>query len=246
MLKQIIDLVSILITNANKNKNSRKDHYQHIPEDQPFLPEKVDEVNITIDKRVRDKYRKGWIKKVRKDNIIEITLHGTAGSSSTDGLLRWMYQGARAKQYYKGVALFHYAIGRKDYKIVEVIDPDYWVYHSSSGKHDKKTIGIELLNPSKTNRDPYTDEQYGLLFDLIFEYLIPNYPTITQISSHDYNRIVYSGLSKKGCPGNFDWDKLSKELDARGYSYKIDGNLHYDIKKKSETSNQPTKESKEA
>ena len=193
-------------------------------------------VNITINKQVRNKYKRGWIRKIRKTNkpIVEITLHGTAGGTSTTGLLRWMYNGARAKLYYKGIALFHYLVGRNG-ELVEVIDPEYWVYHSQSGRHDKQTIGIELINPDKMNSGSYTEAQYKALFELIFDHLMPLYPTINKISTHRYNVIVYNRgrISAKQCPGTgFDFSRLSKELEKRLYNYKSDGQLRYNIKKK--------------
>jgi len=185
---------------------------------QPLIERK--KLDIIVDKQVRTKYQKGWIKKIREIPIDEIVIHGTAGGNSAESLLLWMLNGQRAKEYYKGIALFHYLIDRADSNIVEVLDPSYWVYHSSSGKLDRKTIGIELINPSKTNREPYTEEQYTLLFDLIFKHLLPTYPTITQIVSHDYNILTYSGKPPKGCPGaGFDWSLLEKEIVINNRKY---------------------------
>jgi len=177
-------------------------------------------VDIIIDRQVRTKYQAGWIHKVRTNPITEIVLHGTAGGMSAEGLLLWILSGERAKEYYKGIALFHYIIDRTESNIVEVIDPSYWTYHSSSGVHDKETIGVEMVNPSKTNREPFTDNQYKLVFNLIFKHLLPTYSTIDKIVSHDHNMKVYSGMPPKGCPGSgFDWTLLEKELTKNGKKF---------------------------
>jgi len=178
-------------------------------------------VDIIVDRQVRTKYQRGWIRKIRKLPISEIVIHSTAGGKTAEGILRWMMGGQRAREYYKGIALFHYLIDREGGdNIVEIIDPSYWVWHSGSGNHDKKTIGIEIVNPSKTNREPCTEEQYTLLFNLIFKHLIPAYPTINQIVSHDYNRITYSRKPPKGCPGSgFDWSRLEREIVINKMKY---------------------------
>lgn len=170
-------------------------------------------VDIIIDRQIRTKYQTGWIKKVRNNPITEIVLHGTAGGLSAEGLLLWILSGERAKEYYQGIALFHYIIDRTASNIVEIIDPSYYVYHSSSGAHDKETIGIEMVNPSKTNRELFTESQYTLIFNLIFKHLLPTYPSVKKIVSHDFNMKTFSGLPPKGCPGvGFDWIRLEKEL----------------------------------
>lgn len=181
-------------------------------------------VSIVIDKQIREKYRAGWINKYRKKDIDEIVIHGTAGGTSIDGLLSWMFGGERAKEYNQGIALFHYGIGQ-DGRIVEVLDPAYWVYHSSSGWHDKKTVGIELMNPDKANALPYTDAQYKALFELIFDHLVPLYPSITRIVSHNFNQQKYSGYGKQ-CPGQgFDWNKLVAEFKRRKIDVEVTGEV---------------------
>lgn len=199
----------------------------------------IDIVDI-IDNRIRAKYKKGFINKTRSKPITEVVIHGTAGGTTAAGLLNWMYNGGRAKEYNRGVALFHYLIGcgkkgEKKGLLVEVLDPKYYVYHSTSGRNDKQTIGIELLNPSKGNRQPYTPAQYASLFKLIFEHLMVLYPAINRITSHRYN--IWRWCSKKtaakrdkNCPGNFDWNKLDAELRRRGYAFQTNGNLRYNIK----------------
>jgi len=223
-IKILLNILKKVLGNMETNKN--------IIIEKPTLEK---EVNIKIDTTIRKKYKKGWAKKGRKKPIIEIVIHGTAGGSTTSGLLNWMMSGARAKKYNRGIGLFHYTIGRVG-NIVEVIDPNYWVYHSTSGNNDKQTIGIELLNPDKNNEDAYTSKQYKSLFDLIFNHLLPIYPSITRITSHRYNILTKNKKSiakkyDKNCPGNFDWFMLDKELKKQGYTFKVDGNLRFTIRK---------------
>lgn len=191
-------------------------------------------VNIGVDRKIREKYKSGWIKNIRNKPVTELVVHGTAGTSTIDGLLTWMYQGERAKNYYKGIGLFHYLIGRNEKpNIIEVISPEYYVLHSTSGsKHEKGTIGVELINPSKTNRDPYTDAQYVSLVDLFDKILYPVFPQINRIVGHIYNIMKFSREEPKACPGNgFDWERLQRDLKNRGYSFQYEKYCIYDIKK---------------
>ena len=183
---------------------------------------------------------KGWINKHRTKQVKEVVIHGTAGGETISGLLTWMYNWGRPS-YYDGIGLFHYAIGRGmknevDGLIVEIIDPEYYVYHSTSSSNDRSSIGIELLNPSKSNRDPYTKGQYESLFRLIFDHLMILYP-IERITSHRYNIWRWNPKSiaqkyDKNCPGNFDWSLLDTELRKRKFDFKVDGDLRYDISRK--------------
>ena len=205
------------------------------------LPPKTKEIPIQIEKRVRNKYQQGWVNKVRLVPIThkvipitEIVIHGTAGGRTIAGLVNWMLGGERRLNYLRGIGLFHFLIGRERGDIVELLDCNYWVWHSSSGKHDKQTIGIECINPSKSNSGSYTKEQYENLFSLIFDHLIPTYSTITRIVSHRYNCFIYRASNKKQCPGTgFDWKLLDNELRKRGYIFKTDGQCRYDITHKS-------------
>jgi len=186
---------------------------------------------IIVDTKIREKYKKGWENKKRKEDPIEVVIHGTAGGTSITDLLRWMAGGERAKEYLKGIALFHYGIGREG-ETIEVIDTDYWVYHSSSGSYDKKTIGIEMLNPSKWNDAEYTVEQYEALFSLIKNHLFPKYSSITRITSHRYNTFRFKASNKKQCPGpKFDWGQVNTFLRQNDYEWDEDGNLRYNIMK---------------
>jgi N-acetyl-anhydromuramyl-L-alanine amidase AmpD len=168
-------------------------------------------MKIIIDNRITDKFCKGLD---RLGTVIaEITIHATAGGGDTIG---WMASGGymgngkyRSEDYKKGVGLFHYHIS-KGGKVSQIIDPKYFVYHSSSGAHDKSTIGIELEKENRTNSDTPTDEQYDSLNDLI-AFLIDTYPTINTLSSHDYNAKYYSNRDPKPCPGSFDWSRIANK-----------------------------------
>ena len=148
----------------------------------------------------------------RKDSPTEIVIHGTGGGASAAALIDWMRSGERAKDYSRGIGLFHY-LNDFDGSITEIIDPKKWVYHSTSGQHDALTIGIENMNKSPHNDNGYTDKQYTALFELIDE-LMKKY-SIKSIVGHGYNGKKYSNLDKN-CPGNFDWQKLGKHLSDKG------------------------------
>jgi hypothetical protein len=191
-------------------------------------------VPIVVDKTVRTKYKSSWIDATRKPKlpIVEVVVHGTGGGDTVAGLLSWMYNDGRP-EYSKNIGFFHYAIGRggkgeKDGMIANVLDTEYWTYHSTCYKHDYQTIGVEMLNSSLSNRNPYTDAQYDSLFKLIFDYLMPLYPTITRIVGHRYNiwRWNSEAVAKqydKNCPGSFDWGRLEKEITKRGFTFDSDG-----------------------
>lgn len=216
-MKKIIDILLNIFREFSLH-NKKPVQIDNIEE----YTEEESSINITVNKKIRTKYKKGWIRKIRKKAITEITIHGTGGGTTMFGFLKWMYNGERASNYYKGISLFHYIIDKQG-NIVEVIDPNYWVYHSTSGGHAKREIGIELLNSSKSNRNKYTEEQYKSLIDLI-EYLSNLYPSIKQITSHRYNIWRYNRKSTarkydKACPGKgFDWNVLKKYF---GKKFKI-------------------------
>lgn len=153
---------------------------------------------------VTQTWHPGWKRNI--EDITECVIHGTGGGKTATGLLSWMIGGERSKQYKKGIALFHFLIDRK--RIIYQLSPiDRWYYHSSSGKHDKKTIGIELLNPAPGNEGDYTEGQYSSLEDLLFGSLFAC-RSITRIVGHDYNYNTYLG-KRKGCPGKyFSWTRI--------------------------------------
>ena len=170
-------------------------------------------------KEIERLYTRG-LKRTKKP--VEIVVHGTAGGSSAQGLIKWMtglinskdkWEKQRAADYLKGVALFHFVIDY-DGTIYQLINPDNFVYHSQAGLYDSNTIGVELMNSKPKNAGTYTAEQYKALAELI-EYLKRHrFPLITRISTHDFNAWTYSGLKKTTpCPGpNFRFTELKAAL----------------------------------
>jgi len=54
----------------------------------------------------------------------------------------------------------------------------------------------------------------------VFKHLLPTYPSINKIVSHDYNMKTFSGLPPKGCPGTgFDWTLLEKKLTSNNKKF---------------------------
>lgn len=170
---------------------------------------------ISVEPRIEAMYQAGIRDKVRQCAIREIVIHGTAGGSTMASLINWMLGGEQAANYNRGIGLFHYAIDRGGL-ITQVINPRYWVYHSLSGLHDQETVGIELINPTRDNGGPYTDEQYAALADLI-DYMMRINPNCRQIVSHNYNGLTYSRIGKN-CPGNFSWTRLVQSLSERKWN----------------------------
>ncbi|HUT63049.1 MAG TPA: N-acetylmuramoyl-L-alanine amidase [Anaerolineae bacterium] len=163
-------------------------------------------MNLFIVKEIRNKYD-GLPR--NPDEIDEIVIHGTGGGTAK-GIIKWMSSDTceRKENYKKSIGLFHYEIDRNG-DIYEIMHPDYrWAYHSGSGKHDRKTIGIELVNPSAGNKDDYTDEQYDSLIVLIKK--LTDSFEVRRIVSHDFNRKKYSNIEPKPCPGPlFDWNRIA-------------------------------------
>lgn len=193
---------------------------------------------IAIDKQIRTKYKNGWINRVRKVKPQEVVIHGTGGGNSVEGFMSWMYNDGRPG-YNDGIGLFHYLIGPKG-EVIEIIDPEYWVYHSHSDQHSVYEIGIEMMNSSKSNRDAYTQAQYDSVFKLIFEHLIPLYPSISRICGHRYNMINYNPKNYQTfyyqCPGEgFKLANLDQALTDNGFTckqYQFDQTawLRYELK----------------
>lgn len=149
--------------------------------------------------------------------ISEIVIHHTAGEGGWSALKKWMTSPVceRKEQYKKFIGFAHYYI-EKQGNIYQPYSDEYWMYHSCSGKHDKKTIGIEICHLS----GKFTDNQYASLIELIEN--IYQTCAIQDIVSHDYNYKKYSNKTK-GCPGeNFEWEILraglkSKNIEPRFY-----------------------------
>ena len=70
---------------------------------------------------IRQTYCNGF---ARSKPVKYIVVHGTGGGSSAQRLLKWMRKPGQAQQdrYKRGIALFHYLIGREG-EIIEIIDP---------------------------------------------------------------------------------------------------------------------------
>ena len=184
---------------------------------------------MKINTTIREKYHRGFDREGEK--VTEIVIHGTGGGVTASGLINWMLTNGRPSEYKKGIALFHYLIDTNG-EVTEIISPDNWVFHSSSGTHDKTTIGIENINPDAHNESEYTASQYQGLIKLI-TVLMKKYP-ITSIVGHGQNRLKYSGTYKE-CPGSkFRWDIIENELLSRGYSFQKSKEHLYNIRKADE------------
>lgn len=183
-------------------------------------------MNIIINNDIRNKYNKGF---PRPGLPNEIVIHATGGGKSAADLIKWMMGGERAHEYYGGIALFHY-LNDYDGNVTEIIDPDRWIYHSSSGTHDSETIGIENMSPAADNSYGFTEQQYQSLFELILS-LLEKYP-INSIAGHNFNTIKFSGQQyvKVPCPGNFNWNRLADFLSLNGYSFGYEDQHFYNIK----------------
>ena len=227
--KQVVDKVS-------KHFKTKSDTSNEV--DTIKKPVKTPKVKIAINEKIREKYknltRHSWNKHKRDIKTInEVVVHATAGGSFK-GIQNWMvgYNGKKAqrhKEYKDSIALFHYMIGKKG-EIVEIINPEYWVWHSSSGKHDKETIGIEFVKSDNKNMSKITPAQYKAFFELLFNHIMVEYP-ITRITGHNYNCQKYKKV-KWQCPGTFDWKKVEKMLKTYKYEFKdYLGILKYEIKK---------------
>ena len=152
------------------------------------------------------------------DDIEEIVIHGTGGGVNAIGMLKWMLSpGGRIEEYKRSVGLFHFLIDRGG-EIIQLYDITRWMYHSSSGAHDKATIGIEMINPSTNNATEYSSEQYTALVYLIAN--ITKTAKIKTIVGHGYNKKKFTG-GFKNCPGRFDWVSLVELLNVRGLDYNM-------------------------
>lgn len=153
------------------------------------------------------------------EDVSEIVIHGTGGGTTAASLIKWMLSGGRAEEYKKGIALFHFLVDRSG-EIVKLYDISRWMYHSSSGQHDKCTIGIEMMNPSGNNQTEYTTEQYNSLADLVKS--ICDMCKIKSVVGHGYNKQKFSG-EYKVCPGRFDWFNFAEILKIKGLNFTVNG-----------------------
>jgi len=183
-------------------------------------------MNITENKSIREKYCQGFN---RIGPITEIVIHSTAGFDNSEGMINWMLGGERGIDYAKGVALFHF-LNDMQGNITQIIDPSMYVYHSSSGAHDKETIGIENIKPTKDNSGFLPAPQLVALCELI-EQLLDSIPSIKRIVSHDFNRMKFSQQPPKPCPGDFEWSALELHLTSKGYNVSKISEQEYSIER---------------
>ena len=161
-------------------------------------------MEIKIDTIIKNKFFMGYGRDCQTKYFV---VHGTGGG----GTLNWMrdteIKSMRGKRYKSGDGLFHYLIERNG-DIIEIINPEKWVYHSSVGRHDSETIGVELLNPSWTNKTPYTKDQYNSL-KWLYGYVRKTYAhEMDCIISHNEMKKKHNRLGKM-CPGTgFEWNKF--------------------------------------
>jgi N-acetyl-anhydromuramyl-L-alanine amidase AmpD len=167
-------------------------------------------MNIIQENRIFDKFFKKISKSFIREDIEEIIVHGTGGGVSASAIINWMLGGERKAEYERGIALFHYEIDRNG-DVYQIISPKYWCYHSSSGRHDKKTIGIELVNPIKENHGSYMIQQYNSLCNLIKMFMTTY--DLKVIAGHGATKQKYSG-GYKNCPGEkFEWSILENNFN---------------------------------
>lgn len=167
---------------------------------------------------VDDKIRKihGCSGFIRKNKPKIIVIHATAGGNT----YAWMSSktNERRASYKKGIGLFHYLIEKNSDKVIEIIDPERWTYHSHSGSADSETIGIEIEKYDPTNMISPSIAQYNSLGNLIYK-LCMDYP-ITRIESHRYRARFYSGFKRWACPMTFDLNKVVTFLAIKGLIFK--------------------------
>ena len=164
-------------------------------------------MDIIINKELR-KYTEGL---ERKDSdVTTIIIHGAGVVGSAKSMIKWMADGGimpdgskRESLYKKGIALTQYVVD-KDGQVIELFNPHNWLYHSSTGKFDKHTIGIELINGSVDNSKDYKKAQYYELVNLI-KFLMTKFNNIKVITGHGKIKERVTGGAKE-CPGKgFNW-----------------------------------------
>ncbi len=115
----------------------------------------------------------------------------------------------------EGLKVSAHVLIRRDGEVIQFVPFQQRAWHAGeSSFQDRKrcndfSIGIELEG---TDTEPYTDEQYTQLADLI-ECLLRNYPAITPERITGHSEIA---PQRKTDPGPaFEWAKLHHELDSR-------------------------------
>ena len=173
---------------------------------------------ILQEDKIRLKYPNAFIRDLSL--VSEVVYHSTAGFSDYEKFIEWVLSGERDREYQNNIGLFHFVI-EPNGGIHQIFDYKNWFYHSSSGKHDRRTIGIECMNPSPQNDVELTNEQYASLIDLTFNEIFSKFK-ISYIVGHSMNGLIYSNVYKNTpyCPGKvFKWSLIENELLSRKINY---------------------------
>jgi hypothetical protein len=176
-------------------------------------------MNITINRELR-KYTEGF-KRLDSD-VNTMVVHGAGIVGSAYGMIKWMANGGimpdgtkREDDYTHGIALTQYVIDR-DGETTELFNPHNWLYHSRTGKFDKHTVGVELINGHIDNSKQYTPEQYRSLTEL-YKFLNERINFMPTIVGHGRLMELKTGKTTL-CPGTgFDWIFFSFCLRDLGF-----------------------------
>lgn len=170
-------------------------------------------MKIIFKPEIWDKFHNGFKRMVPPNRII---VHGTGGGKSAQALFNWILGSKfeRAQAYRNGEG-FPFLVDRNG-DIYQLQDPKtIWAYHSSTGRMDERTIGIETVNPDPDNNAEYTDSQAASLIDLIL-HLLDQFQ-IDNITGHGQYKKEITGRGKQ-CPGPFfPWEQIEDALTDAGY-----------------------------
>lgn len=153
------------------------------------------------------------------DMIDEVVLHHTDGRGTWDGLKLWYMNPGdpkKVKQFKNHVGGPTHFYVQRNGLIIKAVPLTRWVYHSCSGKRDKKTIAIEVFHKSP---DKFMIEQVESVVEIIESLVDDELLNIKTISDHDYRYNKYS-RKIKGCIGKqFNYNLLIDLLNKDGYSF---------------------------
>jgi hypothetical protein len=170
-------------------------------------------MKIFFKPEIFEKFHNGFERKTAPDRII---VHGTGGGQSAQALFNWILgpEFERAQAYKNGEG-FPFLIDRNG-DIYQLQDPaTTWAYHSSTGRMDQKTIGIETVNPDPGNNAEYTDSQIESLAGLIL--MLMDQFGIKHITGHGQYKKEITGHGKQ-CPGPlFPWEQIEDAITDAGY-----------------------------
>ena len=99
----------------------------------------------------------------------------------------------------------HYIIGRNLGQILMMVPEDRVANHATT--HNSYSIGIELWR--NTKQFGYTDWQYSVLGQLVYDIMSRRNITRKQVVGHGF-----FDSTRGGEPKGFFWDRLDDELDA--------------------------------